>query len=473
MYLNISIRSLKALRLSSPRFAYLHLIQKNLFGGIRLLATSEHLEHLAQADIRRIAPFVKSITFAAPFSSWTLPFVAYESIATCTQATKKGRSCSCPAHQTRKPIYMQWNNHHYYTEREYDGEFPLSDDDIRATFEQYHHDALATKHLLLDESLREVWTGALRLLQDVHEFRFAVAKANEPGILRLPIVTDWYTWVKPRRHNMTPHSKELCRKAAGLVGDALFATGITCLAKANIEVRHLEVGCETTEQFEWEALPGWPELDLSQMSMFVFNPSTLCGSRVRMIPNILDNLKDPEDHPGAKLAANALSAALQKCKDNLKSLSFGDACPMYWPPDEVIHLPKLTNLALGNGEVRPRNLGSWIGKMPSLDYFKLYASWITLPIRDWLYVLDAIRDHPRGIEIDFFDTIKHKDNKYKAISLQFRTDRIDDWLALSETERLYCSPDWPLYLSGKMKVTDFIIFMESWFDDDDFDYIGY
>lgn len=54
---------LKALRLSSPRFAYLHRVQETLFSVVQLVVTPENVEHLMQVDISPIAPFVKDGQF--------------------------------------------------------------------------------------------------------------------------------------------------------------------------------------------------------------------------------------------------------------------------------------------------------------------------------------------------------------------------------------------------------------------------
>lgn len=65
-------RNLKALRLSSLRFAYLKTIYKILFRRIDLVASSEHLEHVVKTDFSRIAPFLKTVTFVAPTDTWAL-----------------------------------------------------------------------------------------------------------------------------------------------------------------------------------------------------------------------------------------------------------------------------------------------------------------------------------------------------------------------------------------------------------------
>ncbi|KAL9011764.1 MAG: hypothetical protein Q9180_009160, partial [Flavoplaca navasiana] len=58
--------NLTALRLSSPRFAYLKIIEEAVFCTIRFFGVKDHLDSLEHLDVARIAPFVKAISFADP-----------------------------------------------------------------------------------------------------------------------------------------------------------------------------------------------------------------------------------------------------------------------------------------------------------------------------------------------------------------------------------------------------------------------
>ncbi|KAL8886240.1 MAG: hypothetical protein Q9192_006517 [Flavoplaca navasiana] len=55
-----------ALRLSSPRFAYLKIIEEAVFSTTRFFGVKDQVDSLEYLDVARIAPFVKAIWFAAP-----------------------------------------------------------------------------------------------------------------------------------------------------------------------------------------------------------------------------------------------------------------------------------------------------------------------------------------------------------------------------------------------------------------------
>ncbi|KAI9698141.1 MAG: hypothetical protein M1836_004143 [Candelina mexicana] len=426
-------------------------VSETLFGGIRLLATSEHLEHLAQVDINRISPFVDTVTFAVPFSSWSLTFEKFREVIV-SQAIQKYQD----VHRPPNPKFKSSNNHKHFIEQHWNGEFPLSDDKIRAGFEDYQDQAQAMKYFLLDERLREAWAGALRALRDVHKFCFTTVDCEKTGSSHLPVQPDCI--VRPHRHDMfLSHKRDVCRRAAAPVGDALFAAGVACLAKANVTIHKFNVVCEMTGQFGWQALPGWGELDLSQLPSFTFQP------KVQMMPY-------SRNYPGDQLetadrAADAVAAVLRKSKDSLEHFKYQNSCNMAWPGNEVIHLPKLRTLSLGDGCIRAHNLATWMAHMPSLEVFKLKRTGLLYrPNRDWLFVLDAIRNHPRGLNINFWHTIEN--DCLETVCLRYRTDKVEDWLALPEEERtngyVHSDPDWPLYLSGKIEYNNF---MQDWLRD--------
>ncbi|KAI9697020.1 MAG: hypothetical protein M1836_004981 [Candelina mexicana] len=101
----------------------------------------------------------------------------------------------------------------------------------------------------------------------------------------------------------------------------------------------------------------------------------------------------------AERVAEAVSAMLEKCKDKLESFCFslGPNCPMQWPGEEVIDLPRLRELMLNGGSVRPRNLKAWMARMPSLD--RLQFDFTHIHDDDpssIMLIFDAIRVHPRN-----------------------------------------------------------------------------
>ncbi|KAI9720469.1 MAG: hypothetical protein M1812_002975 [Candelaria pacifica] len=451
---NHCVTDLKALRLGSPRFAYLDIVQKSLFGGIQFLATSEHLEHLVHADLCRIAPFVRTVTFAAPFSSWSLTFEEFREVI-ISQAIQKYKDI----HRPPAPKYDSWNNDEYFIEHTWMGESPLSTDEVRAGYKQYQENARATQLFMRGAKLREMWTGALRALPHVHNFRFTTAECENPGSWHLPVRPDCV--VRPHRLDMVTYTlKEVSRRAAAPVGDALFAAAIASLSKANVEIHTFDVVCRMTGQFGWETLPGWDELDLSQLPTFTFQTKVEIRTGLSM------------EYPEHQLevtarAADAIAAVSKKSKDRLEYLKIENSVlgPMRWPGYEIIPLSRLRVLALGNICIRARQLAAWMAQMPLLEVFKLRGTMLhDLPNDDWLFVFDAIRNHPQALEIDFWHTIENE--CFETVCVKYRTDKVEDWLALPEEEKSYdyvhSDPDWPLYLSGKI---GYNAFMQDWFRD--------
>lgn len=424
---------LRALRLSSPRFAYLDLIRKILFDGIQFVATPEHLEHLARADISQIAPFVKTITFVAPPKCWPLTFEGFREMV-LAQAIQK--YASDPHNWNGMGSYASYNDgHQRFIKQQWNGKFPLPNDQIRVGFEKYHDDALAAKDVLFGEELRATWTNALRTLPNVHNLRFTSPEYDEFGHSHLPVQPDCV--IRPHRHDQS-HRHETCWRVAAPVGDALFAVGIACLAEANVKGQSLDVACAMTGQFGWETLSGWEKLDLSHVQTFTFQP------QVQSTDEDLGDLI-------AERAADTVAVVLKKCGGSLEKFTYENVGHMQWPGDEVINLPKLRDLTLGGGSIRPGNLRTWMAKMPSLQHFQLdYIDLGEHMYTGWLDVFDAIRNHPKGMSVHFNQIAA---NDGADISLCYHTDAFEERLEDQEAEDPVrdLNRSLSLYLSGKIE----------------------
>lgn len=442
---------LKALRLSSPRFAHLDLIRKTLFGGLQLVATPERFEHLAQTDISQIALFVKTVTFVAPPKCWTLTFEGFREVV-LAQAIQK--------HAAENKIWdgdgsyaFEDDGHRKFIERHWNGKLPLSDDELRVGYAKYRDDALAARDVLLGDGLRAAWTRTLRALPNVHSSRFMSVDYDENGGSHLPMQPDCI--IRPHRHDQI-HRDETCRRVAAPVGNAVFAAGIACLADAKVKVQSLDVACAMTSRFEWESLPGWEKLNLSQMQTFTFQP------QVQSIGEDLDILGRSEDVV-AERAADAVAAVLKKCGDSLEKLRYQNSCPMQWPGGQVIRLPKLKHLSLDSGSIRPRHLKTWMSHMPSLEHFQLDGSSLCEhSYYGWRDVFDAIRDHPRGLHVHFDQIIA---NDCAEISLYYDTEGFQEFLDQQEDEDPWgdINRSLPLYLSGKI---DYNASLKEWLQDE-------
>lgn len=393
---------------------------------------------------------MKTVTFVAPPNGWTLTLEGFTEVV-LAQAIQK--------HASDHQIWAGFDSyafeddgHQRFIEQHWNGKCPLSNDQIRVGFEKYHDDALAAKDLLLSEELRAAWTSALRALQNVHIFRFTSVKYDGSFGLHLPVQPDCI--VRPHRHDVN-HRDETCRRIAAPVGDTLFAAGIACLAEANVKAQNLDVACAMTGQFGWETLPGWEKLDLSQMQTFKFQP------QVQSIGENLDTFGGEE--AVAERAADTVAAVLKKCEDSLEMFSYENSCPMQWPGDEVIHLPRLRDLSLGSGCIRSRNLRTWMAKMPSLKHFRLNGSRLCDHVYSgWLNVFDAIRNHQKRMNVHFDQIIA---NDGAEISFYYHTDDFEKFLGEQEDEDIWADIDrsLALYLSGKIEYNGCL---RAWLQDD-------
>ena len=403
------------------------------------MATTEHVEHLERANISQVAPFVSEVTFVAPPNSWTLTYDGFKEVVVTQEIQKYALD-----HLNGYRGYGHENDgYRKFIEKHWGGKFPLSDEQIRAAFDRYHDDALIKKDLLQGEELRVAWIKALRALPNDLRLRFVTSGYDESSSTHLPIQPDCI--VRPHRHDGN-HQEETCERVTAPIGDALFAAAVACLGEAGVKARTLDVKCAMTGQFQWEALPGWGRCDFSRVQSFKFQP------QVQEIPGNPSGFGEVETLI-TKRAADATAAVLKKCNDSLEEFRFAGDCPMRWPGHEVISLPKLKKLSFAIGTIRPRNLKAWMAKMPSLEHFECVMTKTSGAGEDgtngtWVDVFDAIRDHPRGMKVEF-DQINANDEE---ISISYYTDDFQEYME-NEAE----AEDWsdvslslPLYLSGKI-----------------------
>ena len=417
------------MRLSSPRFAYLPLLQKTLFSTVQLVPTPDHLENLARADISRLTSFANTINFVAPAKNWTITLEGFREVV-IAQAIQK-HAWDSP----NRPIFSTCS-FQAYIKRHWNGKFPVSDDQIRVGFEKYHAEALAIRDLLLGGELETAWISALQVLQNVRHLRFVSARHVERDGEHLPAAPDCI--IRPHDHG-DDHPYESCDRAATAMGDAVFAAGIGCVAKADLKAQILEVRCFMTGDFGWESLSSWQRLDLSQLQEFRFGP--------RMESELPDYWKQSEVI--ADRATDAVAAVLRKCKGSLEYLRYEPPCPMRWPDQEVIPLPKLRDLYLAEGFVRTGNLSRWMAGMLLLKCFQLeYADHCE---GGWMDLFDAIRDHPNRIRISFEETITVQD--FESFGMDYDTADFEIYLETPESDDPYenIERSLALYLSGKIE----------------------
>ena len=438
VFLLISSPQLKTLRLVHPRFAYLELIEKTLFARIKLVATTEHLEHLERANISHIARFVKKVAFTAPPDRCLLTYENFRDLVVAQTILKHGSADQVEKYGSY--LYRNYDGNRDFIEKYWNGDFPLSETQIRQKFDQYHKDGLAAKNLLQSEGLRAAWTTALRAIPNSLHLKFVTVTLYDPVQANFLVQPDY---------DNTDHGHGRYMRVTASLNDALFAAAIGCIANANVKARKLTFEAAVTGDSQWETLPGWEECDFSQVQSFKFLPTHSTRHWGRVEPT--DGERGIGEH-----AADAIAAVLKKCNDSLEELLlYQNDMPMQWPGDEVIPLPKLKKLSYIHqilGLIRPRNMKAWMAKMPSLEHFECRAD--ILPRRSdgtWLDVFEAIRNHPRGMEVKLHSTCADL-----GMSLDYHTDDFQKYLENAAQEEPWHDLDrrLPLYLSGKIDIDD-------------------
>ena len=171
-------------------------------------------------------------------------------------------------------------------------------------------------------------------------------------------------------------------------------------------------------------------------------------------PHVQSTNEDLDEFGGegtiAGRAADTVAAVLKKRGDSSQKFTYKNSCPMQWPGDELISLPKLRDLSLGAGCIRPRNLKAWMVKMPSLKHFRLESSRLgsEYAYHGWLDVFDAIRNHSKGMQVHFDQIIA---NDVAEIFLYYHTDDFERALEQKESEDPWEDIDrcLALYLTGR------------------------
>lgn len=326
------------------------------------------MQRLGQADLGRIASLVKKVTFVAPsiFSKVQLGLVkVYRKTYTQGQAhlcmpsiedalfvePPEGWMINLENFQTtllHQPIRRlakhpwiqtwQWASGFLYPEIDKYGvktELSLEtrdshlDGQVRRELEKNHGDAQAARDFLLGDDIIAAWTTVLRALSHLRKWHIATfSRACGPDASSY-----FYQRPKSMGHPEDHGEKYQCHTYDEHLGDALFVAAIGSLSKADAKPHELIVDCVMTGHFGWETLPGWLQLDLTQLHSFRFQPA-------------VDFCRIRDDEFIAPRAANAIAAVLRKCKDSLQELTYKRDCSLQWPGSEIINLPELRCLVL-------------------------------------------------------------------------------------------------------------------------------
>ncbi|KAF2431818.1 hypothetical protein EJ08DRAFT_648517, partial [Tothia fuscella] len=430
------IAHLKALRLSTARFAYLKLLNKTLFSRVKLVATQEHVECIWKADANRIAPFARRVTFLPPPISWALTIVDFQK-AVDAQAAAKGQD------------ETSWSNVTPSSAEEGQGSMQITDEN-QEKYGEYHTRALEFELFMEGPDLLKAWTHALKALSGIHTVRFKCLEQVSRS--------SWGDMVdrhsETRLYHEDPHLKETeYQRLAAPVGKLVFENGVAALAGAGNTIRQLDIHHASLGSLDVKSILNWEKLDLTQMHTLIFRPYIFDPQRDRTtgqlrIPAVLIDEANED-----------LNALLKKGSQNLRTFTHHGQIedrPMAWPDcgAEGFPLPKLQQLKLDECEILPLEFINWFMHMPALQHLELISNKVAGEYMNWDIIYDAIRRHPQGIRLDFDQIIT---SDATEISINYHTlNDVEERLQREESEDPWDDIDrsLPLYLSKRIEWND-------------------
>jgi len=434
----------KALRLTHPHFANLDYLNAHLFHNIDFHATPEGIDRLKSRSWTAIESFIRKITFLPSEYSTDMTFYHYRNIVMeqCEYYWIIERNL------TDHPI-------RYGPELETDldskrwKEPSYAPGELFASFREYRRQALAAQAVLDDGSL-QVWTDTIKQLPNVKTFEYGKLKkhsitCSNPGALPRPwddltaigfkdlAMRNFFndlSSVPPlphlRKGILCQHSpgeqyRRIHRDRSREPSDGVIF-GLKYRDLAAFYAIRTQVGLIEPVSACINAAYAQPEklLLLSTLAPFATNSPlppdlrSLDLSRLRSLEWRTELFDDGSEFPSSGQERNRLiMALLRKCHLSIQDLriipetdhnGLDHDREVLWPPAEAkfLPLPNLRRLHL-TGSMAPRTLAPWIASMPLLETLSLLqgAEFDGPGCWNWRLVLDAIREHPSLLHVQF------------------------------------------------------------------------
>lgn len=348
---------MKELRLINKRLAYCEPLLQALFNTARVRSDPEGYRATKSIDVSAFANYVNKVRFILPEHSVYMTWPIYNEIV------------------------------HSQEDQGQNSKSSFDKDALRLGFQKYQAAAIDTYDILTSEQLRSQWTAQLKAFSNCHDFSFPL-----PPEIRDPVASSdaniAYTTIKLLAYHHIVFSEQ-CRRLFAPVGDLVFAAAVYSLAGADSQVLRLNIEFPLHGfTFDWERLPGWSRLDLSQMHTLHFDPEMGEHAYKELIDNLVNN---------------GLAAVFKKCGETLLSFTHRKGS-MRWPGEETVALPSIERIVLGDGRIRPQNFFRWMMQMRSLKYFELFAT--KCKFDGYREIFDAVKYHmkehkPKEMIVDF------------------------------------------------------------------------
>lgn len=286
-------------------------------------------------------------------------------------------------------------------EKHADGQLPFTHDEVTKGYKRYMQHAQRAHELFDSKRVERAWARVLAQLPDVAFFNIGLWEWDSGSTEQ-----DWKAagcemQIHAHGQDRLGHSHAVCRQLQASVGELLLRAAVASLIAAQSTVSHLEVECVLDGQFTWADDGTLNNLDLSMLQSLFFNP---VGATKQ------ESSEWPEEYAETANArcGLALVALLRKCSSSLVELKFfpegwyGDNY-LVWPPappNQPPKLPALEELTTG-ASINLSAFSRYLFQCPSLNYLRLEGcegvDWM------WRELLDAIRNHPNRMLIEFDD----------------------------------------------------------------------
>jgi hypothetical protein len=401
------------------------------------------LEALDRPDIGQIAPYVEKVNFVPPIQSWAIGRELFETIV-IHQAIEDQNEREC----------MDWIYQHgdkasqeHIIKDIWHGKPPFSEDELEEGFNIHRRVAEAIQETFNSGRLAEAWTKALQTFSALQTIRVTGLKDVRTAKTEIPSCCA----IKRHKHNYTGwssshHQDTACQEAYAPIGNALFATVIKSLVDGEIAIRNLELSGELNiDGLDFESLPRWDELNLTRLLELRFEPITV---------SLPDDINDDVNNDFVGKAVSMLTSKSQVSLNNLFLEGYGG-----WPAKDTAPLPKLEVLELQMA-IRPVPFTTCLSTMKNLKSLTLrdchLYSYTANRYADWRIVMDAIRNHPNDIQLEFEQIITNSAAEMSLIhntgsdcrkllwGLKADEEYTQDE-AWTDAERCMC-----LYMSGKI-----------------------
>ncbi|KAK2810372.1 hypothetical protein FQN50_003103 [Emmonsiellopsis sp. PD_5] len=416
-------KTVRALRLSCRRFAYLDIIQNSLFhsGSIQLETTPEELERLETSDISRLPTSIRKITFIAPKYSWITTLDGFKEIL-----------------RVQAPHGPEF-----------------SPEEITQGFGAYRARANQIKTLFDSGRFEKACIAIFEKLSDPVEVTISTPYCDEWA--------ETQTTNAPCDLRAHPHNgdddipkESTCMAAAAAVGDELFLAITAALAAAKKKPKvALELECVLSGNVAWMHKPKWAGIDLDGLTGLFFDARFEEG--LEADDDVLDN------------CTMLLSSILEKCQHTLTTLhihpTVGSAQDdnIIWPPPDraVLALPKLEELNINHAVFRPKDFASFLLHATNLKSLYLQSTDLERKpftsgpdYSQYKLIWTAIRRHPSRMQLECYEIIG---NDWSEVSNSFHSGESpppnnyseDDWMEAADNDL------WG-YVSGRNRWTKYL-----------------